>query len=97
MKKNRNQRKFTILVFVAFSIANFVLPSVPETRPMALDKCSPCNIFTEENIRNKSHINSRLIIYHLQLQRNQYKYHPNAIMRQHPFLERWLNTLIFLN
>lgn len=34
----------TILVREAFSIVNFVLPSLPASRPIALDKCSPFKV-----------------------------------------------------
>ena len=35
---------FTILVFVAFSIANFVFPHLPDNLPIILDTCSPLRI-----------------------------------------------------
>lgn len=37
----------TILVFVTFSMVNLVFPPVPATRPIARDKWSPFNGFTE--------------------------------------------------
>lgn len=40
----------TILVRVAFSIVNLVLPCLPESRPMARDKCSPRNVCIHHNV-----------------------------------------------
>ena len=39
----------TTLVFVTFSIVNFVFPPVPAILPIALDKWSPFNGFTVKN------------------------------------------------
>ena len=38
----------TILVFVAFSIVNFVLPFLPAIRPMQRDRCSPRSVCSKQ-------------------------------------------------
>lgn len=49
----------TILVRVTFSIVNFVFPSFPAIRPIALERCSPCKGLTRliNNILNNLSIN----------------------------------------
>lgn len=38
----------TTLVFVAFSMVNFVLPFLPAIRPMQRDRCSPRSVCSKE-------------------------------------------------
>ena len=38
----------TILVFVAFSMVNFVLPFLPAIRPIQRDRCSPRRVCSKD-------------------------------------------------
>lgn len=55
----------TILVFVTFSMVNFVFPPVPATRPIARDKWSPFNGFTERNTDNSQDKNQLLLYMYM--------------------------------
>ena len=53
----------TILVFVTFSIVNFVFPPFPATRPMALDRWSPFKGLTKNQTSNHKNFRKNLLSY----------------------------------